>query len=336
MLTLRAFVVFLVMCFSQIFIITPTSAQHTGGFEPYACPFGNSTAIRIDCGGLTVPENHADPSDRNIRLAVAIIRATGSNAQPDPLIYLAGGPGSGAVMIAPSLAIRMAQTSRDVVLIDQRGMGLSQPSLYCPTISEWMLLSGVPIEAEISACRVDLETQGIRPEFYTNEQNAADIAAARTLLGYDQVNLFGISYGTRLALTVLRDYPEGLRSVTLDSTHPPQIMYNETSGSQGDFERSFGILESLCKADIVCRTAYPELRAIYLKTFDRLNVNPMVVQVADQFITVNGSLFETLVYTSLYRSTTFAGLPALIYSAADGNDTLLREMFEPIAKPPEK
>lgn len=336
MLTLRVFMLSLLTGFGLLFSIAPTNAQQTDGFEPSTCPFANSTAIHIDCGWLNVPENHADPSGRNIRLAVAIIRATGSNKQPDPLIYLAGGPGSGVVMIAPSLAIRMAQTTRDVVLIDQRGMGLSQPGLYCPMISEWMLLSGTPLEAEIRACRTDLEAQGVRPQFYTNEQNAADIAAARTLLGYEQVNLFGISYGTRLALTVLRDYPEGLRSVTLDSTHPPQMMYNETAESQGDFERSFGILESLCMADIVCHTAYPELRSTYLRTFDRLNSSPMMVQVVGQSITVNGSLFETLVYTSLYRPNTFAGLPALIYSVSDGDNTLLREMLEPIAKPSDR
>ncbi|MEO8608408.1 MAG: alpha/beta fold hydrolase [Chloroflexota bacterium] len=211
-------------------------------------------------------------------------------------------------------------------------MGLSEPGLYCPTISEWMLLSGAPIEAQIRDCRAKLEAKGIHPQFYTNEQNAADIAAARSLLGYEQINLFGISYGTRLALTVLRDQREGIRSVTLDSTHPPQIMYNETTGAQRDFERSFGVLESLCNADIVCRTAYPDLRATSIRTFEHLNNDPLTVQLTNQSIAVNGSLFETLVYMSLYRPNTLAGLPALIYSVADGNDALLRKVLGPIAQ----
>lgn len=332
MLTKHTFAFSLIAALCLFAALVPTHAQDQDGFQPSDCPFANATAIQIDCGWLIVPENHADPTGNTIRLAVAIIRATGAQRQPDPIIYLAGGPGSGVVGAAPSLAVRMAQTTRDIVLIDQRGMGLSEPGLYCPNISEWMLLSGASIEDEIRNCRTALDAAGVHSEFYTTEQNAADIADARRLLGYESVNLFGISYGTRLALTVVRDFPEGIRSVTLDSTHPPQIMYNETGDDQSDFERSFGILESLCEADIACRAAYPNLRETYIQTFEKLNQQPLSVEVNNQSIAVNGSLFETLVYTSLYRPNTLAGLPALIYSTADGDDTLLRHMLEPITE----
>ncbi|MEO8608407.1 MAG: hypothetical protein ABI690_11015 [Chloroflexota bacterium] len=111
MLTKRAFALGLLITFCIIFHMSPTRAQDSGAFEPSDCPFANSTAIQIDCGWLTVPENHADPSGSTIRLAVAIIRATGTQRQSDPIIYLAGGPGSGVVATAPSLAVRLAQTT---------------------------------------------------------------------------------------------------------------------------------------------------------------------------------------------------------------------------------
>ncbi|MCC7451618.1 MAG: alpha/beta fold hydrolase [Anaerolineae bacterium] len=313
--------------------VQPASAEGISRFEAAPCPFANITAIRIECGWITVPENHAEPEGRQIRLAIAIIRALGANRQPDPVLYLAGGPGAGVVWMAPRFAVELAQTARDIVLIDQRGMGYSEPGLYCPMISEWMLLSNTPIEPEIRACRAQLEAKGVRVQFYNTEQNAADIAVMRQALGYDQVNLFGVSYGTHLALAVLRDHPTGIRSVTLDSTHPLQTMYTEETGTPSGFERSFSNLETLCQQDTACRLAYPDLRATYLSAYDRLNHEPHVVQTAGQSIRLNGALFETLVFTALYRPASVATLPALIYSVADGDDRLLSQALEPAVKP---
>lgn len=317
-------------------VFSPAQAQtqNTAAFEAAECPFSNITAIRIDCGWLTVPENHADPTGASIRLAVSIIRATGVNRHSDPVIYLAGGPGAGVVWMTPRLAIGLAQTTRDIVLVDQRGMGLSEPGLYCPQISEWMLLSGTNIENEIRNCHTDLEARGIHPEFYTTEQNAADIETLRLALGYEQVNLFGVSYGTRLALTVLRDFPQGLRSVVLDSTHPPQIMYGEDGGAENAFERSFGLFERMCAEDVLCRTAYPNLRETYIAAYEHLNAAPIIITINGQPISFNGTLLETLVYTHLYRPTSLVLLPALIYAAAENDESILRDALEPMVNPP--
>lgn len=265
---------------------TPTEAPPTPAvtpapqllviFEPAACPFqlppGQIEGTTVECGYLVVPENRADPDAGTIRLAVGIFHPPGGATEPDPIIYLAGGPGGSALELLylsfESAYQPILAAGRDLILFDQRGVGLSEPALDCPDAHELALelldheLDGEELSQEemgvlfgdaYAACAEDLRAVADLAA-YNTAASAADVNDLRLALGYDQVNLWGQSYGTRLALGVLRHDPQGVRSVVLDSVYPPDVdMYLE---SPPNLDRALGALFEACAADAACGAAY--------------------------------------------------------------------------------
>ena len=267
---------------------TPTEVPPpatTATFEEAPCPFalppGQIEGQSVECGYLLVPEDRADPDSPNLRLAVAIFHPSGGASQPDPILYLSGGPGGSALeflsltfsKLEPALA-----ANRDLILFDQRGVGRSEPALDCPAMIELgreLLddeLDGKVLTKEeafelaletLLACYQDL-SQIADLSAYNTVANAADVNDLRLALGYDQVNLWGTSYGTRLALGVMRDHPDGLRSVILDSVYPPDVdLYLE---SPANVNRAFTVFFEGCAQDEACNAAYPDLRAVFFDT----------------------------------------------------------------------
>jgi len=232
----------------------------------------------VECGYLIVPEDRADPDSRDIRLAVAIFRHPDGAPEPDPIIYLEGGPGGSPLEIrAPNFAYfgPIFAANRDIILFDQRGVGFSEPALDCPALTE-LYLDLLDFEADgelltaqeildrkveaFMACAEDLSAVADLSA-YNTVANAADVNDLRLALGYDQVNLYGSSYGTRLALGVMRDFSEGVRSVVLDAPYGPDAdIYLDTPSS---FDRALTVLTKECAADDACNAAYPDLRTCF-------------------------------------------------------------------------
>jgi pimeloyl-ACP methyl ester carboxylesterase len=218
----------------------PPKMQHKPPhFDQAACPFKLPLDVvegkQVRCGYLTVLEDRASSSGKTIRLAVAIFKAPRTPAAPDPVIYLYGGPG-GALLsgLGPALSgsFRAALApDRDLILLDQRGTGYSQPSLTCPEVTkldeqyaDQQISRSEQVTLQVQAmrqCHDRLVKQGINLNAYTTIADATDVHDLIQALGYKQVNLYGVSYGTRLALTVMRLFPASIRSVVLDSTVPP-------------------------------------------------------------------------------------------------------------------
>lgn len=208
-----------------------TAVQFTAG----ACRFPMPEQHDIECGDLHVPEAYSDPNGRQIRLHVAIIRNSSRSSAPDPLVILYGGPGAHALDRIDWAIKRFAQVrnARDIILLDQRGVGYSQPSLNCPELDnldvqliDEQLSESQAFESRLAAyrnCRDRLHTSGIDLTNYSADALTADLASLRHALGYDEWNLYGVSYGARQALMLMRDYPDGLRSVVLDSVYPLDI-----------------------------------------------------------------------------------------------------------------
>jgi len=199
-----------------------------------ACRFEQPSAARADCFDLIVPENWDTPtSGPTVTLHVARFRARAANASPDPVVYLEGGPGGHALaplaFSYPAL-FKEFTTTRDVIVFDQRGAGLSEPALDCPGITEVtfaQVTSNISPEAvaassieAVEQCREDLLQENIDLSRYNSVSSAADLEAMRTLLEVEEWNLYSISYGTRLAQTAMRLYPDGIRSAVLDSILP--------------------------------------------------------------------------------------------------------------------
>jgi pimeloyl-ACP methyl ester carboxylesterase len=308
-------------------------------FEEAPCMFDMpakwTEGENVNCGYLVVPEEYENPDGPTIRLAVAIIKSSDPNSQPDPIVFLQGGPGGSTIdtysQVLPTR--KNLPANRDIVLFDQRGTLYSEPALTCPELMDLTIQTldeDLPHEEAnqmsmdaLEACRQRLASEGVNLSAYDSLENAADIASLQEALGYDQINLYGVSYGTLLALHAMRNHPEGLRSVILDSIVPTQT--NFITNAPHTQNRSFEEVFNACEADQECNREYPNLRETFYDLVDQLNENPVTVQLVDFFETgqsydtvVDGDTFMSTIFQMLYNTEFIPLIPRLIYDAKNG------------------
>ncbi|HKG77960.1 MAG TPA: alpha/beta fold hydrolase, partial [Pyrinomonadaceae bacterium] len=178
---------------------------------------------KAKCGTLEVYENRATRKGRMISLNILVLPATGDKREPDPLVYFAGGPGAAATKDASGIAGAFAKIRehRDLLFVDQRGTGKSHPlncDFYNPADLQSYLGYFFPLE-DIRKCRPQLELNADL-KLYTTDIAIDDMDEVRAAFGYEQLNLFGGSYGTRAALTYLKRYPKRVRTATLQGVAP--------------------------------------------------------------------------------------------------------------------
>lgn len=322
--------------------------RQSGDYRPAACPLEIPPGARegrdIECGYLSVPEQHRQPGGKTIELAVAIIKSARPSPAPDPLVMMQGGPGGSTLDLFVPLLLSGAsrlRADRDIILFDQRGTLYSKPSLTCP---EQITLTEQTIERQLSdeesdrlgleaerACRDRLAQAGVAFSAYDTQESAADVEALRKALGYDRINLYGVSYGTLLALTVMRDYPQGLRSVVLDGVVPPQTDTDIEIARTAD--RALGELFAACAADPGCAAAYPDLERVFFDTVAALNQTPARVQLTDpktnktyDAVFDGDTLFDTI-FQFLYQTDLLPALPQVIYAARAGDFGLVQRVL---------
>jgi pimeloyl-ACP methyl ester carboxylesterase len=297
----------------------------------------------VECGYLPVYESRGDVGGegRLIRLAVAVFHPPGGASQPDPVIYLSGGPGASILKMIRTqyklLSEPVFAAGRSLVVFDQRGIGLSRPALDCPEFNNLSLelldqqIDGQALtDDEISElvleslmdCRDDLD-QIADLSAYDSTSSAADVHDLRLALGYDKVNLWGGSYGTRLALEVMRLFPEDLRSVVLDAVYPPDVdLYLQ---APANFQRSLTRLFESCAANPVCNDAHPDLKTVFYDTVDQLNAEPAMREVFHPFsgesyeAQISGDTLLALTFQLLYDSKVRYFIPRIIYDVSQGD-----------------
>ncbi len=200
-------------------------------FKPCALSAGRTNTVEAQCATFAVPENHDAPNGRKIELAVALIPAT-REAEPDPIVFIAGGPGQSILEAYPQLhaGVRDARRNRDVLLVDARGTGKSHP-LQCTEMAALMESPTAwqdqgAIRKIAVDCRERLsKTSDLR--FYGTADHIRDLDAVRAALGVKTFNLVGISYGTRVAQQFAARYPTHTRTVTLDSIAPNTLVLGQ-------------------------------------------------------------------------------------------------------------
>ncbi len=313
-------------------------------FEPAECQFEIPAGQTVECGYLTVPEDRSHPEGPTIRLHVAIFRTDSDNPAPDPVIYLAGGPGEQALEAMPFLFNQRFASflaNRDFIVFDQRGTGYSEPALDCPELTnltyETLDQDLSPEESlalayeAICSCHDRLVSEGANLAAYNSAGSAADLNDLRLALGYEEWNLLGISYGTRLALTAMRDYPQGIRCVILDSTYPLQVsLYAE---APANFDRALTVFFDGCAADPACCEAYPDLEAVFYELVDQLNASPVTFPVTQPLsgetydVLMNGDGLIGVLFQSLYSTDLIPLLPKTIFEVRDGNYDILAMVF---------
>jgi pimeloyl-ACP methyl ester carboxylesterase len=292
---------------------------------PFAVPRGEVQGETIRCGYLRVPQDRAQPDGVQERLAFAILTSTGDQAAPDPLIYFEGGPGGSALAGIADWVASPLRAGRDIILLDQRGSGYSRPRLYCYELDEVPADSPQAESDARQACLTRLEQdKGVDLSQYNSAADAADVADLRVALGYDSWNLYGISYGTRLALTVMRDHPAGVRSVILDSTYPPVVDAYEQDVL--NLNRVFRLLFDDCAASATCSAAYPDLENRFYELVARLDEQPVYVPALDEDL--DGTGFILALNDLFYDTQALPYLPLVIDEVEQDNYDALTALTE--------
>lgn len=287
----------------------------------------NNPSLTSDalCVKYEVFENRATRTGRRIPLNIILLPAKSSKPAPDALFYLAGGPGAAATGYADAPFIEGLRRNRDVVLVDQRGTGESNP-LNCAPFGSREDMRGYfgeqfPVE-KIRACRAELEKVADL-KLYTTSIAMDDLDEVRAALGYDRINVYGGSYGSTTALVYLRQHGDHVRSVANFGVAPPaaKIPLSFSRGVQDAVNRLFAD----CAADQACKTAYPDLEADFKKVLARFDNGPVEVDVSNvytrstQKVTVTRDAFVDGIRQMLYVPNAAAALPALIHLGANGN-----------------
>ena len=224
------------------------------------------------CGSHRVWENRDTKQGRQIDLSIIVLSATTLDRRPDPLFALSGGPGDAPSFNARffSRAFSDIRKHRDLVLIDLRGTGKSAP-LTCPELAKPAATGGFDADLlsvpAVRACRARLERSADLTR-YTTEIAVDDLDEVRQALGYAQINLYGTSYGSRVAQVYMRRHPGSLRAVAMKGIVPPSMASPESHARAGD--DAWQALVARCAADTNCRRTFPTLDTDFHALLDRL------------------------------------------------------------------
>jgi pimeloyl-ACP methyl ester carboxylesterase len=305
-----------------------TRPQYRPVYAKGACPGEVPESPRIECGTLTVPENRSDPEGRKVVLPVGILRTADPHPAPDPVVYFSGGPGDAGLPTLGGFLENGWAGNRDVIIFDQRGTGDAQPSLACPEVYDANAANNAEagvrydvaqqrFEDAVHACAERLRAAGVDLDRYNTRAVADDAADLRAALGIKQWNLFGVSYGTTVALDTMRTHPEGIRSVVIDSVFPPDVEWNATTTVAG-FARVQRVFFDGCAKDPACHARYPNLEADFRAAVAELDAHPYHTRFTDPFskktqpFVIDGATAITGFFQALYDSDLIPVLPSVI------------------------
>ncbi|MXY26191.1 MAG: alpha/beta fold hydrolase [Acidobacteria bacterium] len=274
-------------------------------------PEGVSVPAR--CGSLTVFEDRAAGAGRTIDLNIVVIPAVSDSPEPDPLFFLAGGPGQAATDLAQVVLSRFANVrrGRDIVFVDQRGTGGSggmtcaffETELDEPEISESLQVDTLGLD-DLRDCLAEIAAVA-DPRQYTTPIAMDDLDDVRAALGYETINLYGGSYGTRAGLIYMRRHPERVRSAVLDGLAP--VSMRLPSNMNDDGHRALDRLFADCEADAGCREAFPDLPETFARVIEDLEANPRLLTTTHPR---TGEPFEMALSAPRFAS----GLRGVLYS----------------------
>ncbi|HVJ53280.1 MAG TPA: alpha/beta fold hydrolase [Aliidongia sp.] len=308
----------------------PAHAEPGSDFHPAVCALSGipaDAAARITCGTVAVPRLYEHPEAGSLSLAVAIIHPMGE-ALHDPVLYLQGGPGFPLLDQADYLLHQILAPRRDLILVDQRGTGRSEPH-FCTGGTGALLAAlaqggpaatlGAGFESVYAACRAEILKAGAAGWFGT-DVTVADMERVRAAFDIGEWNLYGVSYGTTVALAMADQHPRSIRAALLDSAYPPEPL---PESRKRRFEETLALLFRLCAADAGCNGAYPALDRLYADTLRRLDEAPLAVvmpadlALPDNRMVLSAAEFEIVSFLALYEGGGWSRLPAFIAAAHD-------------------
>ena len=302
-------------------------------FDDTACNLpGLSPEIspRLRCGTVSVPRSYDNPGAGRFKLAVVVVRSAQQPAFPDPVVYINGGPGSPLTIYADQQARTRYTAGRDLILVDQRGTGRSEPKL-CPDLDGALFDAGLAVAADpgddalakrrtiYAACRSEATAHGFDLTDFGTSVTVADFEWVRRALGIERWNVYGESYGTTVAMTLVTLHPETVRAAVLDSIYPP----DPTPMQSTNVADALAAFFRYCSGDRACADAYPDLAGTYRETVSGLARAPLTVPVPPKMhrpndrVSLTSTLFEALVGSLIYYPSAYPSLPRLIATVHD-------------------
>lgn len=288
-------------------------------FEKVDCPNSRFSGPGVECGYLSVPRNRTIPDGENLKIFAMIIPATAEKVKPDPIVFLSYGGSTGY-----AFSYRNTVSDRDLVLVDPRGIGRSEPVLTCPGVqiavselTEQSLFAPETlqrVQKEQQSCYQLWLQQGVDLSLFSSSAITADLEDLRLALGYQQWNIYASGYAARVALLTMRDYPQSIRSLVIES--PSAVLGEDLSGQAANIERVLDLFFDSCTSDPDCNLAFPGLKESFYEVVDQLNGAPRLVEVADLNA---GRRYRVLVDGDRV-------IDILVRSVTSGNMMVLQEM----------
>jgi pimeloyl-ACP methyl ester carboxylesterase len=307
--------------------------------ERVSCPFEVPEERVVECAFVTRPLGGGSRANLDVRLFTMIVRAK-DPVKDAPLVYLDGGPG-GMSFLTPDqvgawwwlLETYPFLAERDLVVIAQRGSQPSEPGIDCPAFKAAVdallplpsSMRGSDADTRLQAlqsCVDALRARGIALDAFTTPHRAADVPALLEALGYAAWHLWGVSYGTHLALSILRDHPRGIRSMILESVMTPAIVADLVPEDRSQFRRG---LFAACAEDGACAERFPDPEGTFRRVARRLDAKPAVVALDRGAVLIDGAMLEALIEVTAYYTEFSRRIPAGLAAADEGIDWLLED-----------
>ena len=349
----RALTAWLFIVFLSASLFAGEPPVRSGAWQQTDCSvFQIKTEGRdVECGFITVPRRHAEPTGPAIRLATVIVKSDAEKRAPEPLFVAQGGPGGSSIKSFAQLFVSFPELrparNRDLVVWDQRGTFFSRPALLCPEVSKAELEAMTDTKNRSESEKDELESEAFRAcgerlareatdlSAFNTVENANDVEAIRQALGFDRITFYGASYGTELGQYLMRQHPANLRAVVLDAVVPTQfnLVTQVSSVKQRIAQKYF----QGCEREAACREAYPDLTKRLLTLLDRFDRQPVQLSMRDPknpektlTVKLTGEMLADALYQALYIRDVRSLIPYIIDRADRGDFTFISGLLLPL------
>ena len=289
------------------------------------------SSMKARCGLMTRPLDPSGVEPGDIELRVAVIPALNLTPEPDPLVPIAGGPGQGSVQFYTAYywAFEDVRRNRDILLIDQRGTGESA-SMDCE-FDDDMIEGEYSTELTVKYTKLCLDELPYDPRFFTTSIAVADMEAVREALGYPALNLYGVSYGTRVAQHFARRYPESTRTVIIDGVVPPQLSLGPEIATES--QKAVDNILARCAEDEACNERFPNIADDFTRVVATLREAPATISIPHpstgrpEEVEFGEGELAAAIRLLAYHPNSIALMPLLIHEAGSGNYVPLGSQF---------
>ena len=333
-------IIFLIM-FRSYLLLPPEDKILSNGarLEWKSCSFDIPLTEIIHCAILYPSLQN---KQRNVTIPIVVVKNIGFERQSDPVLYINGGPGTATGFKGDDITywldnINGLNWNRDFVLYDQRGTGESTPKIICPSFKDFLYdvlttdlsqkLEMLSIYNHHKECKFRIQEFDGDLTGYSTKYNTQDVLDITHALNYSKWNIFGVSYGTRVALEIMRTKPTNIRSVILDSVYPSDK--HDLLTWPSTLDNAIKMIFERCSKDKLCQSTYPNLRDLFKTALRKLKYTSMYVYLSDYYsdgalgVYINDSRFLDALFFAMYDPELISMIPAAINDVAHGKQKAL-------------